>query len=165
MSVSLLKNTDLFDAQWYGERYRDVVNFPDGAEAHYLKYGWKMGRDPGPEFSTQGYLDKYPDVIKAGVNPLIHFLQIGLREGRVIEPAGVKTTKVLFDLFNNGCDKRLAVGHEPVSTNEKKLADQLDSTQQLLEFYYKRCQELSCQSLDGRAINRIDVSAADRLSK
>ncbi|WP_053080166.1 hypothetical protein [Methylobacterium variabile] len=49
---------------------------------HYLRHGWREGRDPSAGFSTRGYLAANPDVAASGVNPLLHFLEHGLSEGR-----------------------------------------------------------------------------------
>lgn len=61
---------------------------PDVAEAgvdpltHFLKHGWKEGRNPCESFSTNGYLASNPDVKAANINPLVHFWERGLAEGR-----------------------------------------------------------------------------------
>lgn len=55
---------------------------PLAAAAHYLRWGWRSGLDPGPRFSTRSYLERYPDVRDAGVNPLAHYLRHGMDEGR-----------------------------------------------------------------------------------
>lgn len=71
-----------FDAIYYNYWYRDVARFSAGPLAHYLKYGWKEGRDPSAGFSTSGYLAANPDVVASKICPLIHFLNHGLSEGR-----------------------------------------------------------------------------------
>ena len=53
---------------------------------HYLKYGWKEGRNPSPLFDGNAYLQTYPDVKRANRNPLIHFIGHGRREGRKVTP-------------------------------------------------------------------------------
>ena len=70
-----------FDAAFY------VSAFPDGAApvdplGHYLKEGWREGRDPTGWFSTRYYLARNPDVAEAGINPFWHFLAHGRAEGR-----------------------------------------------------------------------------------
>lgn len=50
--------------------------------AHYLCSGWREGRDPSPEFSTDDYLSQYPDVARSGENPFVHFVERGRDEGR-----------------------------------------------------------------------------------
>lgn len=78
----LIKDSGLFDAQFY------LVNNPDVASArmspdwHFLKFGGAEGRDPSPGFNTSFYLRQYHDVKESGMNPLVHFLIHGQQEGR-----------------------------------------------------------------------------------
>ncbi|TXN42535.1 GDSL-type esterase/lipase family protein [Methylobacterium sp. WL7] len=71
-----------FDHDYYRGWYPDACHYPRGLARHYLDLGWKEGRDPSGQFSTDGYLDANPDVRVSGINPLIHFLEIGLTQGR-----------------------------------------------------------------------------------
>lgn len=71
-----------FDATYYLYWYRDVALYGDGPLEHYLRIGWKEGRDPSAGFSTDGYLNAHADVKASGENPLVHFLEFGLAEGR-----------------------------------------------------------------------------------
>lgn len=73
-----------FDRKWYETRYPDVIHSSLEPAAHYLFVGASIGRDPGPDFSTQGYLDRYPDVRAADLNPLLHYELYGRSEGRVV---------------------------------------------------------------------------------
>jgi hypothetical protein len=52
------------------------------AAVHYLDYGGREGRDPGPFFSTLEYLARFPDVAASGVNALAHYKMYGRREMR-----------------------------------------------------------------------------------
>ena len=54
------------------------------AAFHYLTYGGREGRDPGPFFSTREYLVKFPDVAVSRLNPLVHYEIYGRREMRRI---------------------------------------------------------------------------------
>lgn len=69
----LILKSGFFDESWYHRAYG--VAKADALE-EYLSQGWKMGRDPGPGFSTEQYLNKYPDVRQAGVCPLLHYFAI-----------------------------------------------------------------------------------------
>jgi hypothetical protein len=66
-----------FDAAFY------LAHSPDVAEAgldpleHYLLFGWREGRDPCPDFSTDTYLAAFPEVAAAEVNPFVHYLTNG----------------------------------------------------------------------------------------
>ena len=81
-----LARSGLFDPKWYLQKYPDVLRRRMNPVHHYLKYGAKERRDPGPAFSTGGYVARYPDVELAGMNPLLHYLLHGRLEGRLIAP-------------------------------------------------------------------------------
>lgn len=75
--------SQLFSPEWYLESYPDVVAANVDPYAHYMEFGWREGRDPGPNFGTEAYLSANPDVRSAGVNPLAHYILCGKAEGRV----------------------------------------------------------------------------------
>jgi hypothetical protein len=77
-----IRQSGLFDRDWYLQRYPDVRKKGMDPLAHYLRYGAKEGRDPGPGFGTRDYLGRYPDVAESGLNPLVHYIRYGLGEGR-----------------------------------------------------------------------------------
>ncbi|MDA9865427.1 class I SAM-dependent methyltransferase [bacterium] len=78
----LIRDSGLFDPEWYIERYPEVGQ-TDRALAHFLKTGATKGNDPGPNFSTQAYLADNPDVAASGMNALLHYLRFGQFEGRI----------------------------------------------------------------------------------
>ena len=84
--IALLYTSNLFDAKWYLESYEDVVASGLDPAEHYLKFGFKEGRQPGPNFDGNWYLRHYSDVAKKGANPLIHFIKFGQAEGRCSAP-------------------------------------------------------------------------------
>lgn len=55
---------------------------------HYHLEGWRLGRDPRPDFSTTGYLALHRDIAHAGIDPFLHWLQAGRREGRIAPRPG-----------------------------------------------------------------------------
>lgn len=71
-----------FDEDYYLKQYPDVRQFSGTPLQHYLRHGWREGRDPSVGFSGDGYLAANPDVKASGQNPLTHFLEHGLAEGR-----------------------------------------------------------------------------------
>ena len=73
----LVLKSGLFNESWYHRAYGVAK---EEALEDYLNQGWKMGRDPGPKFSTEQYLKKYEDVRQAGVCPLLHYLQYSYGE-------------------------------------------------------------------------------------
>jgi hypothetical protein len=76
----------LFDADWYRKRYPDVDMLGVNPLAHYLKYGFALGRDPEPRFSSVEYLRYNPDVARRKMDALDHFVLYGRAEGRSIYP-------------------------------------------------------------------------------
>ena len=84
MSVELIRSTDFFDEVWYLEKYPDVAAARFDAAQHYLQCGWLEGRDPGPDFSSNGYLNGNADVRESGMNPLLHYVQFGQHEARLL---------------------------------------------------------------------------------
>jgi hypothetical protein len=77
-----LKDSELFEWQWYLQAYADVRDSNADPLLHYLRYGASEARDPNQLFDTDWYLEQNPDVKEAGVNPLVHYLRHGAGEGR-----------------------------------------------------------------------------------
>ena len=82
----LIACSELFDRNWYLDRYPDVKAAGADPALHYLYHGAAEGRNPSALFDTEWYLTMNPDVGAAGVNPLAHFEQHGRGEGRVPTP-------------------------------------------------------------------------------
>lgn len=80
----LVKASAQFDADWYSTKYPDVAKSGLDPVDHFLRIGAKLGRDPGPHFSSRRYLNESPDVARAGINPLYHYLKWGRAEGRPV---------------------------------------------------------------------------------
>lgn len=78
----LVAASGLMDVAWYRRTYPDVADSGIDPLEHFLRFGWREGRDPGLCFSVSYYLERYPDVREAGINPLVHYLGEGWREGR-----------------------------------------------------------------------------------
>ncbi len=85
--IALIEASPLFDKKWYLSQYPDVKKRKMKAAKHYIKLGYKEGRNPSPYFNGKDYLKRYKDVAKSGVNPLVHYLLHGAKEGRSYKPA------------------------------------------------------------------------------
>ncbi len=77
---------DSFDTGYYLSKNPEVAAAGVDPVEHYVRYGWKEGRDPNNEFSTRGYLKNNPDIAAAGLNPFWHFVVVGKAEGRISKP-------------------------------------------------------------------------------
>lgn len=85
-NVKTLISSGLFDRQYYLSNNADVADAEMTPEIHYLKHGWKEGRNPSPSFDTAFYLAAYPDVLASRKNPLIHYIKYGQYENRLVMP-------------------------------------------------------------------------------
>jgi len=79
----IIKESGLFDEEWYLNQYPDVKKDNWDPILHYILHGWKERRDPSPRFNTGYYLNSNVDVALAGVNPLVHYILYGRFEGRI----------------------------------------------------------------------------------
>lgn len=80
--MNRVRNSILFDEEWYRETYQ-IPEEIDAVE-HYVLLGWKEGFDPSIHFSTQEYIDRYPEIAEKEVCPLLHYEEIGLYEKRKV---------------------------------------------------------------------------------
>lgn len=79
--LDLVRNSELFDAQWYLEQYPDVGMLGMDPAEHFLWLGKQLMRNPSPKFYMRDYLEANPDIAEASVHPFIHYEKIGRREG------------------------------------------------------------------------------------
>jgi glycosyltransferase involved in cell wall biosynthesis len=77
----LVRNSGLFDADWYREQSPRLGVDVDLLD-HFLKKGGFEGRSPSAKFDVKLYLLWYADVRKLGLNPLVHYLLHGKSEKR-----------------------------------------------------------------------------------
>jgi hypothetical protein len=85
--INIISFTNLFDKSWYLKTYPDVRESKVDPAYHYLKFGWKEGRQPSELFDGNSYLEQNKDVQLQGINPLLHYLKFGIEEGRKVTPA------------------------------------------------------------------------------
>lgn len=76
-----------FDATWYRATYPDVVETGLAPAEHYVLFGAREGRNPGPHFDTAAYYMANTDVAATGVNALVHYAMFGRAESRPLAPA------------------------------------------------------------------------------
>jgi hypothetical protein len=74
---------DAMDPDWYRAMNPDLVAAGADPVDHFLRHGWREGRDPVAAFSVRDYLELYPDIAEAGINPVLPWLKAGKAEGRL----------------------------------------------------------------------------------
>jgi len=82
--IKAIRNSPLFDADWYLNQYPDLAASDLDPLRHYILFGASEKRNPSAEFDTAKYLQLHPDVKQTGLNPLVHYELHGRHEGRAI---------------------------------------------------------------------------------
>lgn len=77
----LVRQSGLFDAEWYRGHNPDVAASGLDPLQHYVTFGASEGRAPGPGFDPDWYVRTYPEAFVAGGDPLIHFIKHGVKAG------------------------------------------------------------------------------------
>lgn len=75
--VVAIKDSGLFNSDFYLEKYSDVKATKMDPLVHFCDYGWKEGRNPSVSFDTNYYVSTY----SIDINPLFHYLTIGQANG------------------------------------------------------------------------------------
>lgn len=78
----VIKKSGLFNPVYYLLSYPDVREGDIDPLVHFIRYGWREGRNPSEEFNTTQYLEVNPDVRFSRINPLLHYIKFGRNEGR-----------------------------------------------------------------------------------
>lgn len=77
-----IKKSNLFDEKYYLDSCSDINLAGIDPLMHYIKKGWKEGRNPCVYFNVRYYLKYNVDVAKSFIEPFSHYLTFGWKEGR-----------------------------------------------------------------------------------
>lgn len=80
--IRIVRESGIFDEEWYVENYPDVKLAQVDPITHYLWLGEKLGRSPSPQFSPAAYLTANPDVAGSDLGPFLHYVTAGQFENR-----------------------------------------------------------------------------------
>ena len=67
-----IKKSGLFDEKYYLEIYEDVRKSDIDPLKHYIKNGWKEGRNPSQSFNTNDYIQRNNISLNSKYSPLFH---------------------------------------------------------------------------------------------
>lgn len=73
--ISMVRASEYFNGSWYLQKYEDVRSAGMDAATHYVKYGWREGRNPGPCFDTMVFLSNHKDLLERGICPLVYLAE------------------------------------------------------------------------------------------
>ncbi|MEE0942211.1 MAG: glycosyltransferase [Methanobrevibacter sp.] len=74
---SLVKNSKLFDLDYYQKNSNKKFGSYRRGLLHYLETGYNQDLNPSNKFNAKIYLKKYPHIKKENWNPLVHYLKFG----------------------------------------------------------------------------------------
>lgn len=80
--ADLVRETRLFDDNWYAQKYQ--LSTDEVPLDHFVSIGLQQGYDPSESFSSEKYLLRYGDVANAGMTAFHHYLVCGRSEFRAI---------------------------------------------------------------------------------
>lgn len=85
-AIKLINKWDLFDYDYYLEKYDYKLNFDP--LLHYICWGYKEFKNPNKRFDNIFYQKTYKNANKSHINPLIYFVNVGIDKGEIqIGPA------------------------------------------------------------------------------
>lgn len=73
LKLRKIQRSGFFDPIWYLNTYPDVIESDIPPDIHYLRFGAREGRNPGPDFCTNTYYRRYPKLRFLDINPLVHY--------------------------------------------------------------------------------------------
>ncbi|OZI32028.1 hypothetical protein CAL29_29780 [Bordetella genomosp. 10] len=98
---AIIKQSCLFDADWYLESNADVRESRQNPLDHYVAYGAAEGRSPRRLFDVQYYLGQTRDRHAASRNPLLHYIKRGRRAGLAYSPIFAELSNLAFSEESN----------------------------------------------------------------
>jgi len=139
----LIKRSGLFDEVYYIKTNPDVRRMDINPLMHFIKYGWKEGRNPSKTFSIKQYFELYPELKAEGLNPLVHYLQDGRRNTRKLTSSIFdETDSKYLDLFSHEARMKLI---KTVSNNSHNLPDIIIFPIIDWDFRFQRPQQLALE--------------------
>jgi hypothetical protein len=81
-SYNIIKNSKLFDENYYINTYPSLKNTRMNLILHYMYYGYKEGKNPNADFDTNFYLINHHDIKKLKINPFLHYILYEIEDNR-----------------------------------------------------------------------------------
>ena len=97
IALEMVKNSQLYDAQYYLTTYPDLKEC-DNTMLHYLLFGYKESRNPSEEINSAKYMERYitksTDCVYSN-NPIIHYNIIGKSKGFILPKVNIDKSSKL----------------------------------------------------------------------
>ena len=137
----IIKQSQVFDSGYYLSHYPDVQNADINPLWHFVRFGWKEGRNPSKYFDTDYYLSQNQDVCNAEINPLLHYLKFGGYENR--NPSLLFSSKYYLESNEDVREQRInpLVHYIKLDCEEGRIiksSQQFNENNQINKPYYRR---------------------------
>lgn len=86
IDLDAIRNSPLFDREWYAANHPGIARSGLAPELHYLLHDLPDDWRASPGFSGAVYLELNPEVRADGLNPLVHYEQYGRFIGCPVRP-------------------------------------------------------------------------------
>lgn len=103
-----IKKSGLFDEKYYLETYEDVRKADINPIKHYIKNGWKEGRNPSENFNTNDYIQQNNISLNSKYSPLFHQIKslsnkqkATLSEYNIIKRSGLFDEKYYLQTYED----------------------------------------------------------------
>lgn len=103
-----IKKSGLFDEKYYLEIYEDVRKSDINPLKHYIKNGWKEGRNPSESFNTNDYIQQNNILLNSKYSPLFHQIKslsnkqkATLSEYNIIKRSGLFDEKYYLQTYED----------------------------------------------------------------
>ncbi len=102
--LEFVRKTGAFDEQYYLKHNKDAI--PEGEEPlhHFMRVGWKEGRNPNASFDFAYYREHYEDLSLLNENLFLHYLHFGKSEGRLAKGFFERNTDSLSPIIKGNID-------------------------------------------------------------
>ncbi|MBD8793240.1 glycosyltransferase [Pseudomonas syringae] len=80
-NASLIKDSGLFQEEWYISLYPDIKSSLINPLNHYINHGIHEGRSLSPTFNSDYYRETYLDPAELKSLPILHYLKFGRKRG------------------------------------------------------------------------------------
>ena len=84
--LAVIRDSGLFDAEYYLANNPDVEESGDDPLVHFCEEGWRQFRSPRPGFNVWWYWVQHLGPERDDLNPLVHYATIGRDAGLPTQP-------------------------------------------------------------------------------
>lgn len=118
----VIRFSGCFDSEYYLENNPDVRKARINPLIHFIKHGWREGRNPSGSFNTKGYINQHPELDPINENPLFHFIRTKSKRNTTMEKKKSKQGKRVASVELLGKEGKKIEKSNPKSQNKNHVS-------------------------------------------